>query len=129
MSNTELGYAKYICLTTYRKSGEPVPTPVWTVPIADKIYISTGHQTGKAKRLRNNDQVTVALCDALGKNVGPAHKATARLLPMSEHPEFRDLMLHKYGFQQRAVEMLDKVRNRTKKPIGERVLIEVTVEE
>jgi PPOX class probable F420-dependent enzyme len=129
MSNTELGYAKYISLTTYRKSGEPVATPVWTVPIADKIYISTGSQTGKAKRLRNNDQATVALCDALGKNVGPAHKATARLVPMSEHPEFRDLMLHKYGFQQRMIELLNKVRNRAKKPAGERVLVEVTVEE
>lgn len=129
MSNTELGYAKYISLTTYRKSGQPVATAVWTVPIEDKIYVSTGAQTGKAKRLRNNEQVTVALCDALGKNVGPAHKATARLVPLSEHPEFRDLMLHKYGFQQRAVEVLDKMRNRSKKPVGERVLIEVTVED
>jgi uncharacterized protein len=129
MSNTELGYAKYISLTTYRKSGEAVATPVWTVPIEDKIYISTGAQTGKAKRLRNNDQVTVALCDMRGKNVGPAHKATARLLPYSERPEFRDLMLHKYGFQQRMLEMLDEMRVRFKRPMGERVLIEVTVEE
>ena len=129
MNSTELGYAKYISLTTYRKTGEAVATPVWTVPIDDKIYISTGSQTGKVKRLRNNSEVTVALCDMRGKNVGPTHKATARLVPYSEHPEFRDLALHKYGFQQRVVEVLDKVRNRSKKPVGDRVLIELTVED
>ncbi|HEU5332909.1 MAG TPA: PPOX class F420-dependent oxidoreductase [Actinocrinis sp.] len=129
MNTTELGYAKYISLTTYRKTGEAVPTTVWTVPIDDKIYVSTGSQTGKVKRLRNNTEVAVALCDMIGKNVGPAHKATARLVPVSEHPEIRDLMLHKYGFQQRVAEVLDKVRNRSKKPVGDRVLIELTVED
>jgi PPOX class probable F420-dependent enzyme len=129
MTTTELGYAKYISLTTYRKSGEAVTTPVWTVPIDDKIYVSTGSNTGKVKRLRNNEQVKVALCDMRGKNVGPSHKATARLIPYSEHPEFRDLVLRKYGFQQRIVEVVDKMRNRTKKPIGDRVLIELTVDE
>jgi uncharacterized protein len=129
MTNTELGYAKYISLTTYRKSGEAVATPVWTIPIDDKIYVSTGTRTGKAKRLRNNEHATVALCDMMGKNVGPAHKATARLVPYAEHPEFRDLALRKYGFQQRVAEALDKVRNHSKKPVGERVLIELTVEE
>jgi PPOX class probable F420-dependent enzyme len=129
MNNTELGYAKYISLTTYRKTGEAVATPVWTVPIDDKIYVSTGSQTGKVKRLRNNSQVTVALCDMRGKNVGPAHQATARLVPYTEHPEFHDLALRKYGVQQRIVEVLDKVRNRSKKPVGDRVLIELTVED
>lgn len=129
MNSTELGYAKYISLTTYRKTGEAVATPVWTVPIDDKIYVSTGAQTGKVKRLRNNTEATVALCDMRGKNVGPAHKATARVVPYSEHPEFRNLALHKYGVQQRVVEVLDKVRNRGKKPVGDRVLIELTLED
>lgn len=129
MTSTELGYAKYILLTTYRKSGEAVATPVWTVPIADKIYVSTGSQTGKVKRLRNNTEATVALCDMRGKNAGPAHKATARLVPTSERPEFHALALEKYGFQQRVVEVLDKVRNRSKKPVGDRVLIELSVED
>jgi PPOX class probable F420-dependent enzyme len=127
--SAELGYSKYISLTTYRKTGEPVATPVWAVPIDDKVYASTGTNTGKAKRMRNNPQVTIALCDMLGKNVGPAHKATVRLVPVGERPEFRDLMLRKYGFQQRLDEFVDKVRNHTRKPVGDRVLIEITVEE
>jgi hypothetical protein len=38
-------------------------------------------------------------------------------------------MLRKYGVQQRLVELMDKARNRTKWPVGDRVLIELTVED
>lgn len=125
----DLGYAKYISVTTFRRNGDPVATPVWTVPINDKIYVSTGSLSGKVKRLRGNDHATVALCDMAGKNVGPQHKATARLVPYADKPEVHELMLRKYGVQQRLVEMLDKARNRTKWPVGDRVLIELTVED
>lgn len=125
----DLGYAKYISVTTFRRSGEPVATPVWAVPVEDKIYVSTGSRTGKVKRIRNNPGVTVALCDMVGKNVGPPHSGTARIVSPGEHPEVHEMMLRKYGVQQRIAEMMDKVRNRTKKPIGERVLLELTVEQ
>jgi uncharacterized protein len=128
MSN-DLGYAKYISVTTFRRNGDPVATPVWTVPVGDKIYVSTGALSGKVKRLRGNERATVALCDMAGKNVGPQHQATARVMSYTDKPEVRELMVRKYGVQQRLVELMDKARNHTKWPVGERVLIELTVQD
>ena len=91
--------------------------------------MSTGAASGKVKRVRNNGSVSVALCDMRGHNTGPAHKASARVVPYTEHPEVHAMMLDKYGIQQRVVEVLDKVRNRSKKPVGERVLIELSIED
>lgn len=127
--STDLGYAKYISVTTFRRNGDPVSTPVWTVPVGEKIYVSTGTLTGKVKRVRGNGRATVALCDMAGKNVGPSHEASARLLPYADKPEVHELMLRKYGVQQRLVELLDKARNHTKWPVGERVLIELTLQD
>ncbi len=45
---------KYISLTTFRKSGKPVATPVWFVEKEGKICVWTQLHSGKMKRLRNN---------------------------------------------------------------------------
>jgi uncharacterized protein len=55
-------------LTTFRKSGAGVATPVWTVPVSDgRVGMWTGAGTGKYKRLRNNPHVTIQACTARGK--------------------------------------------------------------
>jgi len=48
---------KYISLTTFRKNGTPVATPVWFGEDGDKLYVMTRSDLGKAKRIRNNPQV------------------------------------------------------------------------
>ena len=43
---------KYLALTTFRKNGEPVSTPVWVVPVSDgRVGFWTAMGTGKTKRL------------------------------------------------------------------------------
>jgi uncharacterized protein len=42
--------SRYIALTTYRRDGREVTTPVWSVPLGDKLYVVTSKGTGKAKR-------------------------------------------------------------------------------
>jgi uncharacterized protein len=55
-------------LTTFRKNGVGVATPVWTVPVSDgRVGMWTGAGTGKYKRLRSNPQVTIQACTARGK--------------------------------------------------------------
>jgi len=55
-------------LTTFRKNGAAVATPVWTVPVSDgRVGMWTGSSTGKYKRLRNNSHVTIQACTARGK--------------------------------------------------------------
>lgn len=55
-------------LSTFRKSGATVATPVWTVPVSDgRVGMWTGAGTGKYKRLRINPHVTIQACTARGK--------------------------------------------------------------
>jgi len=53
---------KYISLTTFRKNGVAVATPVWFGEEANKLYVMTRSDMGKTKRIRNNPQVRVAPC-------------------------------------------------------------------
>ena len=62
-----LGSAKYISLTTYRKDGTAVATPVWLARSGDALIVITDPDSGKAKRLRNNPAVLVSPCDMRGR--------------------------------------------------------------
>ncbi len=57
---TTLRGHQYLNLTTYRKSGEPVRTPVWFAQEGDTLYLFTNGETGKVKRIRNSGRVLVA---------------------------------------------------------------------
>jgi len=71
---------KYALLTTFRRDGRGVATPV-TIAVAGPIaYVRTYDKTGKAKRLRNFPNVLVAPCTARGKPRSEAVRAAARLL-------------------------------------------------
>ena len=63
----EIKSEKYISLETYRKNNLAVKTPVWFVIKNDLILIVTRDQTGKIKRLRNNQKVKIATCSIKGK--------------------------------------------------------------
>jgi uncharacterized protein len=81
--------ATYISLTTFRRDGRPVATPVHIVVTADrtKAYFRTWDVTGKAKRIRNNAGVEIAPATVRGRLLGPAIKASARLLHGAESQE------------------------------------------
>ena len=59
---------KYVASTTYRKSGTPVPTPTWIVPLdAGRVGFWTSSASGKYKRLRNNPRITLQPSDGRGR--------------------------------------------------------------
>jgi uncharacterized protein len=68
MTTIDITRGKHMLLTTFRKSGAGVATPVWTAPVSDgRVGMWTGAGTGKYKRLRNNPHVTIQTCTARGK--------------------------------------------------------------
>lgn len=87
---------KYISLTTFRKTGAGVATPVWFGEQDGKLYVMTRGDMGKSKRIRNNPQVRVAPCTIRGKVTGPEFAAMARSLPPEEHNRARQTINHKY---------------------------------
>ena len=60
MANATRDDSRYIALTTYRRDGRPVTTPVWAVSLDGKIYVFTARSTGKAKRVRATGRVRFA---------------------------------------------------------------------
>lgn len=71
---------KTMLLTTFKKDGTPVGSPV-TVAVADgRIFFRTYTDTWKFKRLRRNPQVEVAPATFRGKPLGPALPGRAQRL-------------------------------------------------
>lgn len=87
---------KYISLTTFRKTGVGVATPVWFGEEDGKLYVMTRKDMGKSKRIGNNPEVRVAPCTIRGRVTGPEFPATARFLPAEDFPRARKTLTRKY---------------------------------
>ena len=64
---TTLGDEQFVSLTTFRRSGEAVSTPVWIARDGDDLVVTTPAMSGKVKRLRNSGRVEMRPCDRMGK--------------------------------------------------------------
>jgi uncharacterized protein len=71
---------KYCLLVTYKRSGEPVPTPAWFGLADGKLYVRSDANAAKVKRIRNDPRSLVAPCTARGKPLGPPAEGRARIL-------------------------------------------------
>jgi PPOX class probable F420-dependent enzyme len=90
----------YVLLTTYRKSGEGVGTPVWIVALSDGAAgFTTEATSGKVKRIRNNPKVTLQPCDMRGKvrEGSEIVEATAEVLLGDEAIPVRDAIRRKHS--------------------------------
>jgi hypothetical protein len=71
---------KTILLTTYKRDGTAVGTPVSIAFDGDRAFFRSYHKAWKTKRLRNNPGVQVAPSTLRGRPTGPAVQARAALL-------------------------------------------------
>lgn len=94
---SEIGAAKYVLLTTFKKDGSGVPTPLWAAMDGDRMLMWTESKSWKVKRIRNRPRVTVGVCDARGNPKGPQIDATAVVLNDAGTEETRDAIARKYG--------------------------------
>lgn len=76
--------AQVALLTTFRRNGAPVATPVGIRLAGDNVRFTTWTTTGKVKRMANNPRVTLAPCTRAGKPTGPAMPGIARRLAGAE---------------------------------------------
>jgi hypothetical protein len=93
----DLGRSKYLSLTTFRKDGTAVATPVWLVREGDTLRVITQEDSGKAKRLRNDSRVLLAPCDARGTLKGEQVEGTATLQDAAETARTAQLVEARYG--------------------------------
>ncbi len=85
-----------VVLTTYRRDGTPVGTPVHIAVDGDRAFVRTYDSAGKYKRIRNNPTVAIAPSTVRGKPTGPAIHARARVLSGEEWAHAGKALARKY---------------------------------
>jgi PPOX class probable F420-dependent enzyme len=119
-----LGRAPYVALTTYRKDGTPVSTPMQVVPRGEFLFFWTRAESGKVKRLNRDQVVRVAACTVRGKTTGPSFVGIGRVLTGGAEEMVRELMLYKYGAKMKWSLRVQRLFGKK----DERVAIQVTLE-
>jgi len=110
-----LASAKYVAVTTFRRSGVPVTTPVWFAPSLDEpglFAVITVDDTGKTKRLAHTDTVDLQACDVRGKVAtgAPVFHGTARIVrDAAGVASVRRALVAKYGLPARFSDLTDLV--------------------
>jgi uncharacterized protein len=103
---SDLNSRRYISLTTFKRDGTPVSTPVWVVSDdGERLLVWSAAKTWKVRRIRRNPDALVAPSNFRGKERGDRLEATARLI---EHPRIEELLHQKYGWQKRALDWLNR---------------------
>ncbi|WP_306357470.1 MULTISPECIES: PPOX class F420-dependent oxidoreductase [unclassified Nocardia] len=98
MTWNDVAEAKYALLTTYKKDGTPVGTPVWVAPDGDRILVWTNADAWKVKRIRRDPRVTLQISDNRGKPRGHAVvEGIASVLDADGTERTRTVLADKYG--------------------------------
>lgn len=114
-----LANESYVLLTTFRRSGEEVSTPVWAARDGDELTVWTERAAGKVKRIRNDSKVKLTACDIRGKRThGSTIAGTARLLDDTGSERVRRAIARKYGLVGRITMFFSKLRGGTDRTVG-----------
>lgn len=107
----DLAGEKFVVLTTFRRSGVGVPTTVWVAAESGALVVTTPAGSGKVKRLRRDDRVTLQPSSRSGRVAADAPVVSARAV--IEQNELRrsraaSALVAKYGLSHRFVTWLER---------------------
>jgi uncharacterized protein len=89
---------KFLSITSYRRNGAGVATPVWFVTEGGRLLVMTDEHSGKVKRIRRDPFVHIAACSARGREKTQPIPAHAEVLPPSETDRVKRLIARRYRF-------------------------------
>jgi PPOX class probable F420-dependent enzyme len=85
-----------VLLTTYKRDGTPIGTPVNIAVDGNRAFVRTFDSAWKLKRIHNNPEVEIAPSTWRGRPTGPAIRARARLLEGEESAYAGRLLVRKH---------------------------------
>ena len=130
--------ARYISLTTFKRNGQPVATPVWIAPAlpgepfrpGELVFVSLA-DAWKVKRLRRDPRVEVQVCDVRGR-VEPDAVRYAGLGRVLDAPEdvraVKRALGNKYGWWSHGFAAAESVIMKVYPGYARRVGIGLTLE-
>lgn len=119
----EMAEHDFVALTTFRRNGDAVPTPVWIAVDGDALVVTTPAGSGKVKRLRRDPRVELRPCSRFGAvpDGAPVVAGVAKVVA-TDDASSRALRA-KYGWQYRLITTLEKLASRRNR---ERVILRIT---
>ena len=118
--------ANYLSLSTQKRDGSWVDTPVWFASAEDGvIYCFSEGKAGKVKRIRNFSAVRINPCSVTGKLHGQWQGAQATLIASDEDEnKAYKALLKTYGWQLRILDFFSSMAGK----IDKRVFIQLILD-
>src|SRR5262245_29887671 len=123
MANVTPRDSRYLALTTYRRDGRPVTTPVWAASLDGKLYVVTAKTTGKFRRVRATSRVRFAPSNMNGRRIlGEWQEGVGSIVEDEQRrSEALAALQRKYGWQLSLAMLIYRIRGLHR----ERVVLEL----
>ncbi|NQX12347.1 PPOX class F420-dependent oxidoreductase [Microbacteriaceae bacterium VKM Ac-2855] len=102
----------FVSLTTFRKTGVPVSTPVWIARDGAELVVTTPAESGKVKRVRNSGRVELTPCDRRGRVADGAPTLRGHAVIQSDPATVERLggvFLRKYKLEYRVFLFIERI--------------------
>jgi uncharacterized protein len=119
---------RYLGLTTFKREGVGVTTPVWFVAEDGRLLVETDADSYKVKRILREPKVTVGLCSARGHMRELPVRARAELIPDDEIPRVEKRMARKYRVDMMFIKPFRLIQRvlHLGRPRGKSVIVAIT---
>jgi len=122
---------RYLNITSFKRDGTGVATPVWFVSDGTRLFAFTDLHSAKIWRIRRNPQVLVASCWPWGQLRREPLPARAEVLTDTDDLErVRELLLARYKISYRVVMLFYRLgrRVRGKQTVADGAALAITVD-
>jgi uncharacterized protein len=104
---------RYLSVTSFKRDGTGVATPVWFVSDGRRLFALTDLNSGKIRRIRHDPRVLVAPCGPSGKLRGEPVEARAEVLTATADLErVQKLLMQRYKVSYRVVMLFYRLGRR-----------------
>jgi uncharacterized protein len=122
---------RYLSVTSFKRDGSAVATPVWFVSDGKRLFAFTDLHSAKVWRIRRNPHVLVASCRPNGKLRGETASAHAEILTAdADLDRVQKLLLDRYKISYRLVMLFYRLgrRVRGKQSVADGAALAITIE-
>jgi uncharacterized protein len=122
---------RYLSVTSFKRDGTGIATPVWFVSDGTRLFAFTDLHSAKVRRVRRNPDVLVAPCRVDGKL--RSKRVSARVEVLTGTPELervQKLLLERYKISYRLVMLMYRLgrRLRGQQSVPDGAALAITIE-
>ena len=122
---------RYLSITSFKRDGTGVPTPVWFVSDGAYLLAITDLHSAKVRRIRHNPHVLLAPCRADGKLRSEPVSAHAEvLIGTADLDRVQKLLIERYKISYRVVMLAYRIgrRLRGRQSVADGAVLAMTID-